>query len=415
MPNSLTGTMRLLLSFASLFLSVVLLQLSSGAIGPLDTISGAQVGFSVREIGLMGSAHFVGFFIGCWSAPRLIGSVGHVRSFAAFAALGTIGALAHPMVIDPLAWSFFRVFTGLAVAGCYTVVEAWLQAKVTNETRGRALGTYRLIDLVASLGAQLMIGFLPPVEFISYNIIAMFMCACVLPLMLTKSVPPITPQAPRLRPLKAIGLSPLAAMGVIVAGVTTPAFRMVSPLYAIEIGLDASQIGFFLAIAILGGALAQFPAGWLADRYDRRHVLIGLSFASLIVCGTTASLSDQSVTLIFALSMLFGATTFPIFSVSAAHACDFAEADFMVDLTAALMFLYGLGAIASPFVGSVLIEAFGPRALYIMIASVHLILAVFGLIRMTRRPTSGDKTRYAYLPRTTFILGRLMGRSGPKP
>ena len=58
--------MRLIVSFAALFLSVLLLQLSSGGVGPLDVLSGTVLGFSAGQIGLLGSAHFLGFFIGCW-------------------------------------------------------------------------------------------------------------------------------------------------------------------------------------------------------------------------------------------------------------------------------------------------------------------------------------------------------------
>ena len=55
--------MRLLISFAALFISVILLQLSNGGIGPLDALSGFQLDFTTEQIGLLGSAHFVGFFI----------------------------------------------------------------------------------------------------------------------------------------------------------------------------------------------------------------------------------------------------------------------------------------------------------------------------------------------------------------
>ena len=47
------------------------------------------------------------------------------------------------LVIDPTAWAIMRIATGLCIAGCYTVIESWMQAKVTNETRGRAMGGYR--------------------------------------------------------------------------------------------------------------------------------------------------------------------------------------------------------------------------------------------------------------------------------
>ncbi len=80
--------MRILISFGALFLSVILLQLSTGGVGPLDAISGITLDFSTAEVGLLGSAHFLGFFIGCWWAPRLMGSVGHSRAFAAFTAAG---------------------------------------------------------------------------------------------------------------------------------------------------------------------------------------------------------------------------------------------------------------------------------------------------------------------------------------
>ena len=58
--------MRMLISFAALFLSVLLLQLSSGGVGPLDALSGLQLEFTKNQIGILGSAHFLGFFIGCW-------------------------------------------------------------------------------------------------------------------------------------------------------------------------------------------------------------------------------------------------------------------------------------------------------------------------------------------------------------
>jgi hypothetical protein len=53
--------MRLLISFAALFLPIILLQFGAGGLGPLDAISGLETGFSRAEVGLLGSAHFFGF------------------------------------------------------------------------------------------------------------------------------------------------------------------------------------------------------------------------------------------------------------------------------------------------------------------------------------------------------------------
>lgn len=402
--------MRLMISFTALFLSVLLLQLSSGGVGPLDALSGLQLEFTRGQIGLLGSAHFLGFFIGCWWAPRLMGSVGHSRAFAAFTATGAIALLAHMLVIGPYAWALMRIASGLCVAGCYTVVEAWLHARLTNEIRGRTMGIYRVVDMSGSLMAQMLIAVLEPASYVSYNILAILCCAALLPLTLSRMQQPETPDAPRLRPMLVWRLSPLATAGVLVAAVSSASFRMIGPVYGQEVGLSVGQIAWFLSAFVLGGALAQFPLGWLADKYDRRWVLIWLSVAAIAASALTVAARDMGSTAVMSAAFIFGFTTFPIYSVAAAHAHDFAADSERVELSAALMFFFALGAIAAPYVASLLIEFRGPPAMFTMIALAHVVLVLFGLIRMWSRPSPGHRTRYVYAPRTSFLIGRLMGR-----
>ncbi|MAY47459.1 MAG: hypothetical protein CML65_19690 [Rhodobacteraceae bacterium] len=403
--------MRLMISFAALFLSVLLLQLSSGGLGPLDALSGIKLGFTTGQVGLLGSAHFVGFFVGCWWAPRLMGEVGHSRAFAAFTATGAIGMLAHMMVVDPLAWAAMRLMSGLCVAGCYTIVEAWLQSKVTNAQRAQTMGVYRVVDMSGSLLAQMVIGVLDPASYVSYNLLAMICCAALLPLTLTKAAQPETPAAPRLRPMLAVARSPLAAAGVIVSAVSAASFRMVGPIFGQEVGLTAGQTAWFLACFILGGAVAQFPVGWLADKFDRRWVLIGLSCAAILSSALTIATQGGGTAVVLINAFIFGMTSFPIYSIAAAHAHDFAESHERVELSAALMFFYAVGAIAAPFTSSLLIAGFGPYALFVMIAVAHAGLVAFGLFRMTARPSPSERTSYVWSPRTSFQIGRLTGRA----
>lgn len=402
--------MPLLISFTALFLSVFLLQLGLGGVVPLDALSGTMLGFTPQQIGFMGSAHFFGFFIGCWWAPRLMGEVGHSRAFAAFAAAGTIGIMAHMMVVDPWAWSVMRMFSGLAVAGCYTIIEAWLQSKVTNSTRGRAMGVYRVVDVSGNLGAQVLIAFLEPAAYFSYNLLALFMCAALFPLLLTRTEAPDTGEAPRLRPMLAWQKSPLGALGVIVSGITGAAFRMVGPLYGLAVGLEADRIALYLSAYVVGGALAQYPVGWLADKFDRRQVLVWVSVASILGCAAMVVGAQGNVVTIFLAAAFFGFTTFPIYSISTAHAHDFAEQHERVELSAAQMFLYAVGAIASPVIASALIATMGPASMFVFIALAHVLLILFGLVRMGARPSPSARTPYVYTPRTSFLIGKLLRR-----
>ncbi len=400
--------MGTLLSFTALFFSIFLVQLGSGSLGPLDALSGAVIGFSTEEIGLLGSAHFFGFFLGCYVTPRLIGDIGHARAFAAAAAIGAIGALLHPILEGPLYWALLRSLSGLAIAAAYTVVESWLHAKTDNHSRGRVYGVFRVVDLVGALTAQGLIAVLEPASYAAYNLVAMFCCLCLLPLALSQRVAPQTPNAPRLRPLKAALLSPTAALGIVVAGVTGAGFRMVGPIYGVENGMTQGQIAIFLASAIVGGVAAQYPVGWIADKMDRRLVLFGLSVLAAASClGIATLITPGDISAIYLGAFVFGLTAYPIYSISAAYANDFAEPDFVVELNAALIFFYSIGAIISPIVSAWLIALAGPGAMFSFMAAAHLALVTFTLYRMTRRSSAEPRAPYRYLPRTSMLLGRM--------
>ena len=400
----------ILISFVSLFISVILIQLSSGGLGPLDALSAIAEGFTTEEIGLLGSAHFVGFFVGCWWAPRLIGVIGHSRAFAVFAAAGTTGIMAHMLFVDAYAWSVLRVLSGMCVAGCLTVIEAWLQAKVSNDRRGRSIGVYRVVDLVGGILSQMLIAVLEPATYASYNILAIFCCASLLPLALTRIPQPPTAERLRLKPMLAMQISPMATLGVIVAGITMSSFRMVGPIYGSEVGLNQLYLALFLGAFIFGGAIAVYPSGWLADKFDRRKVMIGFSIAAGLSCVLTIMTAGNGPIAVVAASAVFGAMTFPIYSVASAHANDFVEPRKMVELSSSLLFNYALGAIASPLIASFVISLYGPSSMFVLIAAAHVVLLVFSTVRMAVGPASERKTSLVYMPRTSFLFARLLKR-----
>ena len=402
--------MRVIVSFTALLLSVIFLQLSTGGLGPLDALSGVLMGFSSSEIGLLGSAHFLGFFIGCWWAPRLMGAIGHSRGFATFVAFGVIGILGHTLSNQPWVWIILRIFSGLSVAGCYSIIEAWLQAKLKNKNRGRSLGAYRLVDMGASLSGQLLISILEPAYYLSYNILALICTAALLPLTLTRAKQPELPITPKLRPIAAYKLSPLAIFAAIVAGLTGASFRMIGPIYGLQVGLEVNQIALFLAAFILGGAIAQYPIGWIADKFDRRWVLIILSLAAIFSSSLTIIVSSQGTIAIFFAAFIFGFITFPIYSVASAHANDFAKPAQMVELSAALIFFFAVGAIGSPILSAKLVEIYGPNALFVFIGLAHVILVIVSIARMNVRPSAEIKTSYRYTPRTSFGIAKLIRR-----
>jgi MFS family permease len=387
-----------------LFISIFLLQLGTSILAPFDALAGFELGFNNIQLGLLGASHFTGFIFGCYIAPLIMSRVGHVRSFTIFASLSVLGSLMHPLFIDPYFWSFLRVLAGMSIAGCFTIVEGWLNAKVSNSNRGGIFGSYRTVDNGGAAIGSLFIGLLDTSYLLTYNLIGVFLCLCILPLAFTANIPPTIPKSPSLNIVKTFTLSPLSFISVVVVGATTPAIRMLGPIYGVERGFSPLEIGIFISLALLGGVLSQIPLGYLADKFDRRWLLIFLSLSSLMICCFITIFGTENFLFFSCLVFLFSFFASPIFSVAAAHANDFSDDTFYIDLAASLIFIFGISAILSPIIVSGLFEVFGSGILFVYIGMIHLSLGLFGCYRMTIRPSSDRKSPYLILPRTSFVF-----------
>ena len=401
--------MTTLLSISALLITVLLMQMGTGALGPLDTLSGIQLGFTTIEIGIIGAAHFTGFIIGCFGAPALVRRVGHARAYIVTVALSVIAILLHPIFPVFWAWCLFRVFTGLAIATSFTAIESWLNAKLTKQNRGRFFSLYRMMDMFGALIAQSLIAVLIPVEHLSYMLLAIILIVSLLPLGLTKSVQPELPETGRLDPLFAIRISPLAVIGVLIVGATGSVIRMIGPLFAYESNLGPAEIGLFLSLFIIGGAVIQLPVGYLSERFSPRQ-LLGLFSSLTIIASAGINFMDVQeifgVRTLFVLVFIFGLTTMPLYSICAIHANNLIPPTQMTTLSASLIFIFAVGAIISPVLAGYLIELFGTEAMFIYFAALHFVLLVFTGYRALIRPDKAPRRKYVYIPRTSLFIAK---------
>ncbi len=409
-------------NLAPLFASVGILLAGNGLQGTLIAVRANLEAYSPTLIGLMGTAYFLGFIVGCLTAGDLVRRVGHIRVFAAFAATAAATTLAMVIIVDAFAWMAIRAVQGICFAVLITVVESWLSESSRNADRARVLATYSLVDLVSVLGAQFILPLAGAEGFLVFALIAMAYSLAVVPVSLARVASPNLPAAGRVRLAKAWAVSPLAVVGCITIGMTTGAFRAMGPVYAQEIGFDVGQVALFIGAGILGGAIAQFPLGTLSDRYDRRRVLIGATAgAALAGLFLTFLGSEPDAWLVYYGAFVFGAFAMPLYSLSVAHANDFNVDGDYVGLSAALILSYSLGAAAGPFIVSVAIDLAGPRAFFAYTSACHTVLVLFGLYRMTQREpiTPARATRFVALLRTSPIFSRLVRRQamqrGPAP
>lgn len=392
---------RLILSIWPLLLAAALILGGNGLQGSALGVRGTYEAFPAVIIGLVFSTYSVGFILGCRFGPRFVAAAGHIRAFAAFASIASAASLAHAVFVNEGLWLVLRVISGFSFATVQMILESWLNETATNESRGRVLSVYRITDLLAVTFAQMSLFLFAPGSFVIFAAISILLSLALVPVALTRVVAPAVPTTARLDIQRLWRVSPAAVGGVIVTGLSGSAIWSMMPVFLEAKGYGTSLVGAVIGAFIFGGALAQWPFGWLSDRVDRRYVQVALALGAGISALLLALFGSVSSAVLISLSLVFGAFALPNFGIAVAHANDHAEQGAALSVNGGLLMLHGLAAIVGPLMASSLISTLGADALYYFIAAAMLALAVFGAYRMTQRAAPEAQAPYVSVPRTS--------------
>jgi MFS family permease len=376
---------RAVSALASLLVAAAILYAGNGLQGTLLAVRGGLEGFPTALIGFLMSCYFAGFIVGCRVNPAFIKSVGHIRTFIALASVASASTLVHPLIVDVAAWGALRAVTGFCFAGMIMVIESWINERSENANRGRVLGLYRIIDMIATVSGNALLSLASPAGFELFAIVSILVSLALVPVALTRAPAPKPIATARLNVPRLFQVSPLAAIGAPMIGLANAAFWAVGPVYVQAIGYDKDVIAWFMSAVVLGAGVMVFPLGALSDRIDRRLVLIG---AAILAAASALALSvygGRSVTALIALAAFFGAFVIPMFGLAAAHANDRADRALALETNGGLLLLHSAGSIVGATLGAGVMAAFGPGALFRYIAVVYIAFAALGLYRVLRR------------------------------
>lgn len=393
---------------AALLLSVAALLLGNGLLGTLLIVRAGQEDFSAGAIGLMMSFYFTGFTIGALVLPRIIVSVGHVRTFAGFAAIASMTALLHVAFVEPIAWMPLRLVTGLAYAGMILATESWLNAHALQSTRGQLLSIFGVVSMGSWALGQGLLNVAPPAGVTLFLIVSLLISAAVVPITLLPSHPPARVKQEPVAFRDLVRASPLAAAGAFLAGLAIGGFWGLGPNFAQRIGLDVGGISALMA-AVLGGTLVlQWPLGWLSDRVPRNFVIAGAALSSAAAAIGVALAAQAPLPLLLAAGSLFGGFGIPIYSLCLAVANDDLPAGRLLGTARGLLLLNGIGTAAGPLLGAATMRIVGPGGLFLYAAVVLTTLAVLAMLAIARGPSKRPiDAKGACFPNTPMITGSL--------
>ncbi len=391
----------------SLLLGFAFLLAGSGLQFTLLPLRGRAEGFGDLALGVISSAYYIGFVSGCLVAPYLILRAGHIRAFTAMVAVAAAVALAYALAPVVVAWIVFRGVNGLCLAGLYLVVESWLNDRASNETRGFVMSAYIVVNFGAMTLGQMLVMLYPIDQAGNFMVAAMLSSLAIVPVALTRSAQPAPVTIISFRPKQLYHAAPVALVASFMIGAANGAFYGLGPISAADSGLDVNQVARFMSVAVLAGALAQWPVGRLSDYTDRRLVLLALLIGAA-AANLALWLVAASGMLLVGFGFLFGALALPGYSLAAAHAYDKTPRDDTVPTAATILLANGLGSMIGPLSASVFMSVEGPQALFLFAAITQALLASFVLYRMRVQASLAPPEKTGFDLITTAPVGAVV-------
>lgn len=368
---------QVVVSLAAMFVSLALFIAGTALLGTVLAVQLADEGFSATAVGLVLVCHSIGFVIGSRFATRLIRRVGQVRSFAAFAAVGCVAALIHPMYIEGWLWAILRGLVGFCAAGLIMVLESWISGRATRATRGALLGVYQVVYFFAAALGQYLVSWGATDDYPIYSLVAILIVLSLVPLALTRSEAPVLSAADRLHFAALYGLSPSGVFGGLAGGVIVSAFLALAPVYASTIGMSIDGVSYYMAFAVVATMTLQWPVGRLSDLFDRRWLIAAVTVLALCGAIVASWLGAASEPVLYVATLLVFGLAGCLYPISLSMINDGMDAGDPVAASAGLLFVYGLGTCIGPVAGAYAMQLLGPAGLFAFLAAVFALYALF--------------------------------------
>lgn len=409
--------MRELRDLAAVIAALTVMQAGVGALAVMTPLILSDRGASPMAVGLVGSGYALGFLFGAVAAARIITEIGHIRAFAAAAALACVFALALYMRVDALLWMVARFGAGACVALLFAAGESWIASSAHHQRRGAVLGAYLVLAKLGVIAGPFLIAGFTIGAAETYMIAAGLFALSLTPVAATRRAQPAPPSAEPFGPRRLAGVAPAAVAAGLIAGMVNGATAQLAPIYAgrLDPEAPAASAAAFVAAMMAGSLASQWPAGVVSDRLDRRLVIAALAAAAVVASVGLALLPPSAPTVLaLILAALWGAGSMSFYGVAVAHAADRCAHDQATRMLSGMLMIWATGAVVGPVLaGAAMATPAGASGLF-WFAALFLALLVAAMARRAVAepgPAATDKEPFAPVNATSIAAAEIDPRA----
>lgn len=161
------------------------------------------------------------------------------------------------------------------------------------------------------------------------------------------------------------------------------------PIYAQHVGLGETSSLYLLSIMAFGGLAFQLPMGWLADRYNRRLLVI-MSIVFLIACSTALPFIITVSIWNNVFMFIFGGVFSSLYTLALILLGERFKGPNLAAASALFTATWGMGSIIGPPLGGVGMDLWQPRGLLLVVGLMFVLYLPFPIRGYLRQRRHGD-------------------------
>ena len=332
-----------------------------------------QAGFSARAIGLNTAVEGIAVLVGAPFVPRLARRLGTARLLAAALIAAAAIAVSFALIGHYAAWLVLRFAVGLSATIVFVLGEFWITSVAPARRTGIAIAIYVTSLAIGSALGPLVLALAGPAGALPFVLAGILFVAASIPIVLHGGAAPPIEAAGGDTLLAVLRRAPVATLAGALHGAIEAAAFSLLPVYALHAGVTVAVSASLVSVFILGTTMLQLPIGWIADRVDRRALLLILAMTGAGGAALLATLTLRDA-LTFRLALLaWGGIVGAFYPVGLNHlGADFGGSGTgrggRAGANAAFVMTYALGVMVGPPLIGVGLDLAPPAGLFWTVA-----------------------------------------------
>ncbi len=369
-------------------LSAGVAGITYGCLPPLMAIILERQGHPNWAIGLNGAAAFAATILLGPLVPKLFSRLGFFNAMA-IAVVGEVTCLFLLLVWpDIWYWAGLRFLIGFFGTILWIGSEVWIVAMAPERVRGRAIAFYMMAISGGFALGPVVIQVAGSESSLPFLICAGLTLFAGFLIWTARGMAPDLPAAPKAAIALACRIAPLVMAAALMAGFVDMSAVTHLVNYGQDAGLSEETALMALTIMLVANLVMQFPVGWLADRVDKRKLLISFGVVFFVAPLLINETMGQSL-LVWPVLIVWGICSLGIYTVALTILGERFDASLLASANAAIVVLYQVGGVGGSFAGGSAMDLFGYKGLMWVFALAAFLFLSFAAYRTWKRRKLG--------------------------